>query len=352
MRMMISGSRRGERVRRRRDPPAAARPPRRARSARSPPPRTPGTRLGPLHPHLHPLADQVLLETTPETLAGHDVVFLALPHGASAALAAQLPDDVVVVDCGADFRLDRRPRPGTRFYGTDHAGTWPYGLPELPLPAAPTDALAGRPADRRARAATRRPAAWRSRPAVAAGLRRARRRRGRRRQRHLRRRQVAQAAPARRRGDGLHVAVRRGRHPPAHPRDRAEPRPAAGAPVTRLASPRRWRRCRAASWPPAPRRADRRRHAPRPSAPPGRRRTPTSRSCTCCPRASGRGPATSLGSNVVQVQVALDERTGRVVAVASVDNLTKGTAGAAVQCANLALGLPETTGLPIVGVAP
>ncbi len=52
------------------------------------------------------------------------------------------------------------------------------------------------------------------------------------------------------------------------------------------------------------------------------------------------------------MQVALDERTGRVVAVASVDNLTKGTAGAAVQCANLALGLPEATGLPIVGVAP
>jgi N-acetyl-gamma-glutamyl-phosphate reductase len=68
----------------------------------------------------------------------------------------------------------------------------------------------------------------------------------------------------------------------------------------------------------------------------------------------GQWPRTGdvMGSNVVQVQVALDERTGRVVAVASVDNLTKGTAGAAVQCANLALGLPEATGLPIAGVAP
>ena len=68
----------------------------------------------------------------------------------------------------------------------------------------------------------------------------------------------------------------------------------------------------------------------------------------------GQWPRTAdvTGSNVVQVQVALDERTGRVVAVASIDNLTKGTAGAAVQCANLALGLPETTGLPTVGVAP
>jgi N-acetyl-gamma-glutamyl-phosphate reductase len=68
----------------------------------------------------------------------------------------------------------------------------------------------------------------------------------------------------------------------------------------------------------------------------------------------GQWPSTAsvLGSNSVHVQVAVDERVGRVVVVAAVDNLTKGTAGAAVQCANLALGLPETTGLPIAGVAP
>jgi N-acetyl-gamma-glutamyl-phosphate reductase len=68
----------------------------------------------------------------------------------------------------------------------------------------------------------------------------------------------------------------------------------------------------------------------------------------------GQWPSTGsvLGSNTVHVQVALDERVGRVVAVAAIDNLTKGTAGAAVQCLNLALGLPETTGLPIAGLAP
>jgi N-acetyl-gamma-glutamyl-phosphate reductase len=48
----------------------------------------------------------------------------------------------------------------------------------------------------------------------------------------------------------------------------------------------------------------------------------------------------------------VDDRVGRVVVVAAVDNLTKGTAGAAVQCMNLALGLPETLGLPMAGVAP
>ena len=68
----------------------------------------------------------------------------------------------------------------------------------------------------------------------------------------------------------------------------------------------------------------------------------------------GQWPRTAdvLGSNNIHLQVALDERTGRVIAVAAVDNLTKGTAGAAVQCANLALGLPETTGLPTTGLAP
>src|SRR5690242_21776047 len=64
-----------------------------------------GRRLGDVHPHLAAVGDRVLEPTTATTLLGHDVVFLALPHGASADLAAQLPDDVVVVDCGADFRL-------------------------------------------------------------------------------------------------------------------------------------------------------------------------------------------------------------------------------------------------------
>jgi N-acetyl-gamma-glutamyl-phosphate reductase len=64
-----------------------------------------GERLGTLQPHLLPLADRVLQETTLEVLSGHDVVFLALPHGQSGAIAKQLPEDTVVIDCGADFRL-------------------------------------------------------------------------------------------------------------------------------------------------------------------------------------------------------------------------------------------------------
>jgi N-acetyl-gamma-glutamyl-phosphate reductase len=90
-----------------------------------------GERLGSLQPHLTPWADRVLADTTSEALAGHDVVFLALPHGQSAAIAATLPADTLVVDCGADFRL-RDAAQWTAFYGGEHAGSWPYGLPELP----------------------------------------------------------------------------------------------------------------------------------------------------------------------------------------------------------------------------
>ncbi len=54
----------------------------------------------------------------------------------------------------------------------------------------------------------------------------------------------------------------------------------------------------------------------------------------------------------MHLQVTVDEDAGRLVAVGAVDNLAKGTGGAAVQCMNLALGLDETTGLTTVGLAP
>lgn len=68
----------------------------------------------------------------------------------------------------------------------------------------------------------------------------------------------------------------------------------------------------------------------------------------------GTWPATAMtvGANTAVLQVTLDERAGRIVAVVAIDNLTKGTAGGAIQSANLALGLPEEVGLPTNGVAP
>jgi len=60
-----------------------------------------------------------------------DLVFLALPHGESAALIAQLDPELKVVDLGADFRLTSAEK-WAHYYGGTHAGTWTYGLPELP----------------------------------------------------------------------------------------------------------------------------------------------------------------------------------------------------------------------------
>lgn len=92
---------------------------------------TAGQPVAKLMPHLAELADRTIEPTTVETLAGHDVAFLGLPHGHSAELAKQLGDATVVIDCAADFRLTD-PSDWEKFYGSEHAGSWPYGLPELP----------------------------------------------------------------------------------------------------------------------------------------------------------------------------------------------------------------------------
>lgn len=90
-----------------------------------------GQSLGDLMPHLPQLRDRRLVDTNKDTLAGHDVVFLGLPHGHSAEIAQQLGEDTVILDCAADFRLQNS-ADWEKFYGSPHAGTWPYGIPEMP----------------------------------------------------------------------------------------------------------------------------------------------------------------------------------------------------------------------------
>lgn len=92
---------------------------------------TVGSTVAELMPHLPQLADRVIEDTTPEVLAGHDVVFLGLPHGFSAEIANQLGPEVTVIDCAADFRLTNA-ADWSKFYGSEHAGSWPYGIPEMP----------------------------------------------------------------------------------------------------------------------------------------------------------------------------------------------------------------------------
>jgi N-acetyl-gamma-glutamyl-phosphate reductase len=90
-----------------------------------------GTAVTEVHPHLTELADRVFEPTDSGRLGEADVVFLALPFGESARVAVELAPSVRVVDLGNDFRL-ADPAVWEEFYGGQHAGSWCYGLPELP----------------------------------------------------------------------------------------------------------------------------------------------------------------------------------------------------------------------------
>lgn len=303
-----------------------------------------GQRLGALQPHLLPLADRVLEPTTPEALAGHDVVFLALPHGQSAAVAEQLGEDVLVIDMGADFRL-RDPDDWVRFYGSPHAGTWPYGLPELPGARA---ALEG---SKRVAVPGCYPTAVSLAlfPAYAAGLAESEAvivaasgtsGAGKALKPHLLGSEVMGSMSPYGVGGGH-------RHTPEMIQNLSA---AAGervsvsftptlAPMPRgiLAT------CTAKAAPDVTADAVRAAYEKAFADEPFVHLLP-----------EGQWPATAsvYGSNAVAVQVAYDAAAGRIVAISAIDNLTKGTAGGAVQSMNIALGLDETTGLTTIGVAP
>jgi N-acetyl-gamma-glutamyl-phosphate reductase len=308
-----------------------------------------GTPLGEHQPHLVPLADRVLEPTTAETLAGHDVVFLALPHGASAAVAAALPPDVVVVDCGADHRL-RDAAAWAEFYGGDHAGTWPYGLPELigadgrrqrdTLAGARRIAVPGCYPTGVSLALAPGFAAGLLEPDVvvvaASGTSGA----GRSLKGHLLGSEVMGSMSPYGVG-GVH------RHTPemeqnlslaAAERVRVSFTPTL-APMARGILATSTARLRPGTDPASVRKTWVDAYADEPFV-------------HVLPE--GRWPRTAdtLGANTALVQLAVDERTDRVVVVTAIDNLTKGTAGGALQSANLALDLPEAQGLPTAGLAP
>ncbi len=311
-----------------------------------------GRALRKVHPHLTPLGDRVLAPTSPETLAGHDIVFLALPHGASAALVAQLPDGVVVADCGADFRLEDAAA-WTSFYDTPYAGQWPYGLPELTragggraraeLAGAHRIAVPGCYPTACSLALAPGFAAGLLDPAdvvivAASGTSGA----GKSLKPHLLGSEVMGSMSPYGVG-GVH------RHTPEIEQNLSA---AAGAPVSVSFTPTLapmsrgiLATCTA-------------RLAPGVAADAATVRAAWEQAYAAEPFVhvlpAGTWPRTAdvVASNSVHLQVALDERAGRVVVAAAIDNLTKGTAGGAIQCVNLALGLPETTGLPVTGVAP
>ncbi len=303
-----------------------------------------GRAIGELQPHLLPLADRVLTQTDLAALSGHDVVFLGFPHGQSAAIAELLGPDTLVIDCGADFRL-KDAETWRRFYGSDHAGHWPYGLPELPGQRA---LIAG---SRRVAVPGCYPtiSTLSLAPAVAAGLvhpdlvivaASGTSGAGKALKANLLGSEVMGNASAYGVG-GVH------RHTPEivqnlTPLSEQSVKvsftpmlvPMARGILATCSAPLK--------GPVSPTEAYdvyQQAYADEPFIhllPPGQ--WPQTKSV--------------MGANSVHLQVTIDEAAQRLVAVGAIDNLTKGTAGAAVQCMNLALGLVETAGLTTIGVSP
>lgn len=298
-----------------------------------------GVPVASVHPHLYELG-LTFAATEPDALAGADLVFLALPHGQSAALAAQLPDRVAVVDLGADHRL-RDAAAWDTYYGGAHAGAWTYGLPELIGQRA---AIAG--STRVAATGCYAVATILAlAPLIEAGLASpddvvviassGTTGAGRTLKAHLLGSEVM--------GDLTPYKVGAHQHTP-------EIKQASGA--------------RTLSFTPV-------------LAPMARGILST---VTAIPTTAGTSAATvrealreryrgepfvrvlpegvwprtsaTLGSNACHLQATVDADSGRLVVLSAIDNLGKGAAGQAVQCANLMLGLPETAGLTAIGVAP
>lgn len=308
-----------------------------------------GEPLAEVQPHLRSSGGLTLSPTTPDVLAGHDVLFLALPHGKSGELTAHLGDDTLIVDCGADHRLTDA-ADWAAFYGGDYFGAWSYGVPELPV---------GDGKQRTALVGTRRIAApgcnastvaLALAPGIAAGV--------------IEERDLVAVLAVGPSGAGKSLRVE---NLASEILGSANPYAVGGA---HRHIPEIQQALRAAGA-----------AAPTISFTPvivpmsrGILATSTARIVPGTTAAQiraawesayadepfvrllpeGRMPRTGdvLGSNVALIGLAVDEAAGRVVTVTALDNLVKGTAGAAIQSANIALGLDETSGLPIDGVAP
>lgn len=303
-----------------------------------------GDLIGTHHPHLPALAGSPIVETTVATLAGHDVVFLALPHGHSAALAAQLPVDCLVVDCGADFRLTD-PADWQRWYGGVHAGAWPYGLPELP---GAREKLAGA---RRIAVPGCYPTAatLAMAPAVTAGLvepdvvvvaASGTSGAGRSANLDLLGSEVLGSTRAYGVGGGH-------RHTPEMVQNlTALAGEAVRVSFTPVLVPMSRGILATCS---APLRAGTDLDSVRPAYDSAYADEPF---VHLLPAGSWPATAATVGSNAVHIQVTVDPDADRLIAVAALDNLTKGTAGGAIQSANIALAWTETTGLSTTGLAP
>lgn len=315
-----------------------------------------GKRLGELQPHLPSLADLEILPTDAAHLRGHDVIFFALPHGASGALTAELAaagDGALMVDCGADHRLTSAAA-WEEYYGSPAAEPWTYGMPEL-LHAGETQAAAQRAALRQTRTiavpgCNVTAITLALQPGVAAGLVDASAitataavgysGAGKSLKPHLMACSALGNAKAYSVG-GTHrhipeiiqnftaaggEGVRLNFTPILVPMSRGILANVT-APLAAGVSPEDVRAAWEAAYGPEP---------------------------VITLEAPGAWPETivTAGSGAARVGVGVDRKAGVVIAQAAIDNLGKGTASAAIQSTNLALGLPELTGVALGGINP
>ena len=305
-----------------------------------------GASLAQVHPQFSSvpeLASKVFVESTPAALANHDLVFLALPHGQSAQLISQLPDYVLIVDLGADFRLEDN-KDWHTYYGGTYAGSWTYGVPEIH----------GQRAKILGSTRIANPGCYATAielglaPLLAAGLADTNdiivvaasgtSGAGRGAKVNLLNSEVAGSMSTYKVG-GTH------QHTPEIEQTLSH---VAGVDVQINFTP---------MLAPMPR---------------GILATMSVRTTvggaelrktlvhyfadepfvTVLPDGQLPVTASTLGSNAVHIQVAKDDRTNRATVFVALDNLIKGAAGQAVQNANLICGFPETAGLSAIGIAP
>ncbi len=303
-------------------------------------------------PHLISLAHLTLAETTPEVLSGHDIVVLALPHGQSGQYTDALGDVPLVIDAGADHRLTS-PEAWEAFYGGPFHEPWAYGVPELPIDGGvQRERLVGatRIAAPGCNAST---VSLSLAPGVAAGV--------------IDPGDIVTVLAVGPSGAGkslktdlLASEILGSANPYAvggthrHIPEIRQALVDAGAPsadavrisFTPVLVPMARGILATSSAPISPDVSDEQIREAWESA------YGDETFVRLLP--AGRFPRTSdvIGANTALMGLAIDRAAGRVVVVTAVDNLVKGTAGAAVQSMNIALGLPEATGLTVNGVAP
>lgn len=304
-----------------------------------------GGRVGALLPHVPPLADRIIEPTDAAHLHQCDVVFLGLPHGHSAEVAREVEGDCLILDLSADFRLEDATQ-WEKFYHSAHAGTFTYGLPELPgqrekLTQSRTIAVPGCFPTGAALAAT---------PALA---------------KHIIAPEVTIVSFSGVSGAGKKASVANlgaetmnsaraynvggiHRHTPEMEQNLTH---VAGEPVTVSFTP---------VLAPMTRGILSTVVAPLANKAMGSQDLHAlytqwyadEEFVVVLPE--GQQPATQnvLGSNYCHIQVTTDPHAGKAVITSAIDNLTKGTAGNAIQSMNLALGWPEHSGLTQVAIAP